>query len=408
MIKKLKLRFMLYSLLSFVSVLLIILISINVTNIVNTYNDMSENANGIVIFMQTTDLNIDEELRPTGPNGSENGLDEVTPEDPVKRDFSKGPLARFVIYNSVTDAYNYKFYGAIANSEEISETFNLVSTFDDSEGRTGNYYYIKDNNMTYLLDVTDRVSNMKNVLIISLYVFIAAFILVVILMYFASNRVIRPFIVANKKQKEFITNAGHELKTPLTIINTDNTLIEMDFGESEQTKSISRQVKRLSSLTNDLVSLSRLDEGVLLNKKELDLGNLIKELTIDFEIEAKAKNKELNVSSSSYKYIGDAGLIKKLISILIDNSLKYADNQSIIYIKQKQNIIIVENKASDLAAGDKSQFFERFYRADESRNSQIRGHGIGLSLAKSIVELHKGKIEANQSSSRTFTIKVWL
>lgn len=413
MIKKLKRRFLFYSLLSFVSVMLIVLVSVNVTNLVNVNNSLKDSAERVSVTMKDNIATGNGPVRPETPP-----LDGVPPEgttipeidttDENTRDFSAGPLARFVMYNSLKDTYNYTFYGAIVDEDEITTTITYLNSLDKEEGRYGNYYFKKDGNYLYLLDATDRVDNLNNVLIISIYVFFGAFLLVAVLMYFASNRVIRPFLEASKKQKEFITNAGHELKTPLTIINTDNTLIEMDFGENEQTRSITRQVNRLTSLTNDLVSLSRLDEGVALNKKELNLGTVINDLVLDFSIEAKAKNKELSVETNDFNYVGDLGLIKKLISILIDNALKYADSNSIIFLKQENSTITVSNNATGLAQGDMSRFFERFYRADESRNSKIRGHGIGLSLAKSIVELHKGKIEASESSNGIFTIKVSL
>ena len=251
-------------------------------------------------------------------------------------------------------------------------------------------------------------SFLRSSIIIGITATISVFFIVLVF----SKKAIAPIAESYEKQKQFITDAGHELKTPLAIINTNTEVIEMNYEESQWTKSIHNQVQRLSNLVESLVSLTRMDEAKnQLIKKEFSLSDLVLESTEQFQEISKLRNKELvlEIEENIY-YYGDEESISKLISILIDNALKYGLKDNLIKVelkKQGKKIFLqTRNRAENLSVGNYEIFFDRFYRADSSRNSQLEGYGIGLSVAKAIVSKHKGKITAESKDGETIIFNV--
>lgn len=253
-------------------------------------------------------------------------------------------------------------------------------------------------------------SFLRNSIIIGTIAILAVFIIVLIF----SKKAIAPIAETYEKQKQFITDAGHELKTPLTIINTNAEVLEMEAGESQWTKSIQHQVLRLSKLVENLVSLSRMDEGNnQLSKRDFSLSDLLLETTDQFQGLSKSYHKALLLDvKENISYYGHEPAFNQLISILIDNALKYSSTESVIEITLKREgkkyILQIINEAEDLTPGNYDHLFERFYRAESSRNSKLGGYGIGLSIAKAIVLKHKGKITAKSPDGKRiiFSIKL--
>lgn len=218
--------------------------------------------------------------------------------------------------------------------------------------------------------------------------------------YFFSKAVVRPVQESINKQKAFITNAGHEIKTPLTIIDANTDVIELTSGETEWTKSIRNQIRRLTKLTEELVGLAKLQEiDELPERQKVAVSIVLRETCEQFETVAKMHGKELvwDLQDNLWMY-GDEAMLERLFSILLDNAVKYADEKARISVSAKKNgkyiQIEVRNPAENMKKGKHMDLFERFYRADASHNSATGGHGIGLSNAQAIVELHKGKITA--------------
>ena len=203
-----------------------------------------------------------------------------------------------------------------------------------------------------------------------------------------------------EKQKRFITDAGHELKTPLTIIDADAEILEMDLGENEWVRDIQGQVKRLTGLTRDLIYLSRMDEEQSRPQLvEFPLSDLVRETAQPFQTLAKTQGKSLDLRvQPDLSLQGDEKALGHLVTILLDNALKYSPAGSGISLslerQGKYARLTVANPTDSPLPGDLNQLFERFYRADPSRNSQTGGHGLGLSIAQAIVSAHKGKLTA--------------
>ena len=240
---------------------------------------------------------------------------------------------------------------------------------------------------------------------------LAGMVAVAVLVVLLSKMVMKPVQESYEKQKSFITDAGHEIKTPLTIIDADATILEMDCGEdNEWIKDIRAQVGRLSALTKDLIYLSRMEEEKpQVQMIDFPLSDVITETAQSFQSLAKVQDKTFTVEvEPMLNLCGDEKAITQLISILLDNALKYSDEKGTISLKahSKGRSVCIEvyNTAEHVEVSELGKLFDRFYRADKSRNSQTGGYGIGLSIAKAVVEAHKGRISASSADGKSLTI----
>ena len=298
------------------------------------------------------------------------------------------------------DALQHKVIGAL-NSGKTS-------------GFIGSYRFLKaETNVGNLIlflncqrELDSQHSFEKNTLLISIGVIASVFVLIVLV----SKRVIAPIQETYIKQKQFITGASHELKTPLAIISSNADVLEMMNGDSKWTQNIHNQVDRLTSLVNSLVVFSRMEEKDTVERTRFDLTNALESRIEDFNELANFQKKNIvtDIDSDLY-YFGEEASIVQLMDILLENAIKYAPEDSGISVSLKKNrkyaILKVSNKAI-VQKGDLSKVFERFYRLDESRNSAIKGYGIGLSMAQLIAEKHKETIRAYAPEDGIFKIEV--
>ena len=260
---------------------------------------------------------------------------------------------------------------------------------------------VKDYNVFY--------SNLGNSVIISLLVlgFVTLF------SFILSKKAVAPMVQAYEKQNAFITDASHELKTPLAIINTSADVLEMENGESKWTGNIHKQINRLNGLIGNLISLTKLEESDDLEKLDFSFSDVLNDCVMDVKDYATSLDKNIVTDiEDGISFKGNEKLIRQVIGILFDNAIKYAREKSDINVKlTKQNkkiVFTVENEADNLEIKNYNILFERFYRADSSRNSKTGGYGIGLSIAQSIVLKHKGKISADSVDGEriVFTVKL--
>ena len=286
------------------------------------------------------------------------------------------------------------------------------------EGKTsgfiGSYRFLKaETNVGSLIlflncqrELDSQHSFEKNSLLISIGVIASVFVLIVLI----SKRVIAPIQETYIKQKQFITGASHELKTPLAIISSNADVLEMMNGDSKWTQNIHNQVDRLTSLVNSLVVFSRMEEKDTVERTRFDLTNALESRIEDFNELANFQKKNIvtDIDPDLY-YFGEEASIVQLMDILLENAIKYAPEDSSISVSLKKNrkyaILKVSNKA-EVKKGDLSKVFERFYRLDESRNSAIKGYGIGLSMAQLIAEKHKETIRAYAPEDGIFKIEM--
>lgn len=273
----------------------------------------------------------------------------------------------------------------------------------------------EDSVQILFLDCGREINSFQHFLMTSIILSAAGLLLILGILIYFSGRIVRPFAESYEKQKQFITDAGHEIKTPLTIIQADADILEMDLGENEWLTDIQNNVRRLTDLTNDLVSLARMEEGgTPLELLEIPVSDVISETAQSFQAIAHAQNKELLLSVESMLSIeADERAIRQLVTILLDNALKYSPEGSPIRLSvtkhTKQIKLAVCNVSLlPLPEGNLNRLFERFYRTDPSRNSQTGGHGIGLSIASAIAAAHNGQIQASEPEKGSLQISVTL
>ena len=216
-----------------------------------------------------------------------------------------------------------------------------------------------------------------------------------------SGRIVEPFLRSMQSQEQFITNAGHELKTPLAIIAADTEFLEMTAGESEWTVSIRNQIARMTALVNRLIRLAKLSEREKVELEELDLSVITKETAEAFDPLAAQQGKKFirEIEENVHGFATRDGYAE-LVSILLDNAVKYCDDHGEITIILKRrgrthgSQLRVANPYAAGAGLDMSRFFDRFYRADESHSSMRKGYGIGLSMAEGLAREFHGRIAA--------------
>ena len=265
------------------------------------------------------------------------------------------------------------------------------------------------------LDCGRSLSSFRTTLLASIALALVGLLAVLVLLLVLSSRIVRPVAESYEKQKQFITDAGHELKTPMTIISADADLLEMECGENQWLTDIRRQTQRLTGLTNDLIYLSRMEEEQpALQAIEFPLSDVAEEMVQSFFAPAKNQGKTLEVCiQPMVSCTGDEKAIRQLLSILLDNALKYSPEGGQLTLrveKQGRGVLLsVSNTtAQPMDRGQLSRLFDRFYRADQSRSSETRGYGLGLSIARSIVLAHKGRIRAESPDGASISVVVTL
>ena len=273
---------------------------------------------------------------------------------------------------------------------------------DDFGSADGTYRLI------LFMDCTNRFYRLKTIRIFSLVNGLSLLAIFIILISFLSERAVRPFAVNYEKQKQFITNAGHELKTPLAVISANAEVLEAVYEKSEWTESILNQVKRLSDLVNNLITISKLDETAESNNTvmtEVGLSKVVAGSCDDFKTVAAQQGKTLEADiTENITLSGNEKMLRELSNILIDNAIKYCDDGGSIRVelKQHKNRADITISNTYVKETDCTRFFDRFYRGDTSHNSEKSGYGIGLSMAQAIVRAHKGRISAYQKDGRVY------
>lgn len=253
----------------------------------------------------------------------------------------------------------------------------------------------------FFLDCTNQINSAKTFFGLSVFISLISLLVIYIVLWVISSRIVQPISEGYEKQKRFITDAGHDLKTPITIINSDAELLEMEIGENEWLSDIKKQSERLTELTSELIYLSKMEETRVLPHSDFPLSDTAESVVNSFSALAITRKISLysSVSPALY-YHGHEDSIKKLLSLLLDNAIKYSpEGERVDFVVKKQGRTItiqVSNSAPNVSAKSVEHMFDRFYRSDPSRSSS-GGFGIGLSVAKAIVTSHHGRIYAKKN-----------
>lgn len=305
------------------------------------------------------------------------------------------------------------------DTEEAIQYAQKVLTDKNGLGFVENYRFMRniEGNTIRItfLDCGRRLDTFQYFLFVSCLMALVGLVAVFFVILIFSGRIIRPAAESYDKQKQFITDAGHELKTPLTIIKADVDILAMELGENEWLDDIQKQADRLSSLTGDLVLLSRMEEAEnAMEMIEFPFSEVVSETAASFQALAQTQDKPFECRIQPMLSMnGNEKAIRQLVGILLDNALKYSPEHSVVSLTAEKRgrtirLCVFNTTENQLPDGDLNVLFERFYRTDPSRSSQTGGYGIGLSVAKAITAAHNGKIRAATQDGRSLEITVLL
>lgn len=395
-----------------ISIIVVLMAIIGTITLIN-YNKTVDNIDKVLTVLVDNDGKFDDldfgddNLENTDGNNNKDNLNsqkdygEFTKETPYWTRFFS---VKFT--NSNPDpAVDTSMIASVSKEEAI----NMAKETIDSNSMIGFYgayrYKVKiadDFKLVVFVDCTKEMRSIRYFVFTGTWISLVGIIAVFIIVFIFSKIVFNPVKRTYDKQKRFVTNAAHELKTPLTIISANNELIDAEYNSLDETQAIDKQVKKLTIMINNLTLLSKLDEedkNVDL-KEKVDLTKLSNDLIEPFKVIFESRNIKFNFFVDDNCYIkGNTNLISQLLSLLIDNANKYA----LTYINFEVRIVgkCVELKTSNDADIDEKNpnlLLERFYRNDKARG-KIEGSGIGLSVVNEIVKLHKGTIKLNASNN---------
>ena len=425
MIKRLRNRFIRIATLSVAAVMLLLTVILNAANYISTDADQRQTLTLIAENRGTIPI-----TQPDMPDGTQeppNMPDGITPQpdqsDPGRRG---GPFTAETPFATRFFVLRFQDDGALVQADltkiasvtedDTAVYLNAAVKKGTGYGYCGSYrFYVTDTDdgqhLAIFLDCYQSLRAVRTVLVWSLAADALCTLLVLGLVVLLSRRAIDPVVRSAQQQKQFITDASHELKTPITVIATSLKVLEMEVGRQKWIDKARGQTEKLTSLVNSLVTLSRMDEEESPLKKEpFPISDAVWETAESFTELAASAGHPLTVQvTEGLVCCGDEYAVRQLTSILLDNAVKYAAPDSPITLtleKSRRGVVLrTTNRCEDAAHIDTAKLFDRFYRADPSRTAG--GFGIGLSIARGIAEGHRGSIAAAiDGDTITFTAEL--
>ena len=416
MTKKLRYKFILFASGAVTLLLLLILGAINITNFAlvasssDTLTATLAEKGGKFDDFGPGGFNPDQQGTPGGDQPFNPGP--VRPDDPGSADM-QGSIRYFTVQFS-SDGTPTLLANRLSFFDEATAIDYAKQVHQKGYGTGWYAKYYRYRSYTYnqvdyvsFIDASRELSPSYNVLYASIGGGLGGIALSALVLIPLSKLLVKPTEEAWRKQKRFVSDASHELKTPLSIISANNEISELTYGETEQTKAISKQVKTMNKLVKNLNALAKFDEGQALNKTEIDLSSILTETANGFISQDQDKHTTSLDIQEGIAYQGDEGAMRALYQTVLENAFKYGVSTiSVSLHKDDDRIVtIIDNDAEIGEDGPLDRFFERFYRSDEARASSVEGSGIGLAMAKEIVDAHKGRIFAKAENGH-FILKI--
>ncbi len=357
-------------------------------NMLKTHSEMYE--------LSQTDTDFFEPIRPA-PNG----------EPEFNHRFEDSPMFKLSTFYTVAFSYDGKVLEIKNEPPTIHSDDDLVDLAVEivNSGKTKGIeetlsFYMMDKSGYILVTFKDNTVVNENAITLFRYTLIfGAFALVLFffLSKFLAEKIVNPLEESYEKQKQFVSDAGHELKTPVSVVSANAELLERELGDNQWLKNIQYENERMGVLISQLLDLAR-TENVTPQMETLDLSHLVSGEVLPFESVAFEKGLEIKTDiKENIKVTGNSTQLKQLVSILIDNAIKHTNKKCDVFCKlTKENNfakISVINKGEEIPKEHREKLFERFYRVDDARNSESNHYGLGLAIAKAIVDSYKGKIE---------------
>lgn len=407
MLKRIQRRFVLAAMAAFGTVMLLIIVGINAANYYRTTFMQDRLAEALLEHEQAVFS------RQEAPPPPDRGIPGRDPEAAF--------MTRFFTVRCDADggvrAVSRDYISSV-DEEEAERYTQAVLAKEREKGYYGSYRYLvkrDEKGITVLfLNVAFQIQSMRTLFFVSLATGLGSLLTVFILILLFSRRAVRPYMKNMERQKQFITDAGHELKTPITSIATSADIAAMEHEGDEWIDNIRRQAARLTKLVGDMVALSRLDEETPFpEKSRFSVSEAAWEAAEPFANLAKAKGKSYSQHiEEGLTLYGDRGSVQRVISILLDNAVRYSDDggeiQLRIYGRRGRICVEVFNTCDLPDISDLDRLFDRFYRLDESRSAITGGTGIGLSMVRAIAEIYGGKASVESADGKEICFKVVL
>lgn len=417
-------KFMIVAIAALVAALLLIFAALNIWN----HMLATERVDSVISVLYENDGVFPEEWKLKDPR-YKRGTFEATSETPFETRYL---AATFDTTRSLTslDATH------VAELDE-QEAAEVIGHMLDGVANAGYYdrYRFRvfteqdGSGMIIAVDCFQQLQSSHTLFLISAAIMGATVTITGLLIVPLSKRFVDPYVRNLERQKRFVTDASHELKTPIAIISANTDLIEATEGESSWTRSTRAQTARLNKLTGELIELARTDEPIeRALREDVDLASIVRREVEDFLPLAEASGKTLACTIDAFEgaatrtsaadglggisareagkaepriiVSGSPEELDRLVSVLVDNAVKYCDDNGSIRVhleqRKREIVLTVTNPCASLTTQDTRRMFDRFYRADASRSRSTGGNGIGLSIAQGIVSRHEGSIRARK------------
>ncbi|MBP3300481.1 MAG: HAMP domain-containing histidine kinase [Clostridia bacterium] len=412
MIRSLRKKFVLIAMICLICVTTVLIAAINVANYLRTDRRCEDLMDMITVQKPSEEPSAEEAIPPKLPKPDNDGKD---------RPWFSGKHEDFksISITPETEFTTRWFSVTFSAGEVVSVSMDRIASVSSEKGeayartalRSGDrsgyqdvykYRIVSENDTetVYFLNCENEFQHALSLLITTVLIGLAVLILLLILLTLFSRRAVKPVIENMERQRRFITDAGHELKTPLAIISADTDVLSLTGESNEWVESIRNQTKRMEQLVQDLLTLARSEETPVGEFASFSFSDAVLDTAMPFETLAAARGKRLKLEiAPDISLQGDEGALRRLISILMENALKHSDGDCEIFLslrrEGKRVVLEQKNPCTPLPSpSDLERLFDRFYRPDTSRSRDGGGYGIGLSIARSIVEAHKGKIRA--------------
>lgn len=286
------------------------------------------------------------------------------------------------------------------NDDTIQDIVSLIQKNSNEFDNIKGYYFLKHktpNGYSYtVLDATASELDSRRMVTWAIVGGVAAWVVLFVLSLKLSSMMVRPVQDAFERQNRFIADAGHELKTPIAVIQANADVIESEQGSNKWLSYIKTETRRMDGLVKDLMFLTSMS-GIDKENSSVDFSSVVKGSSLPFEALAFEKGMSLNIDVQENIFVhGSSFQLEKLVSIFLSNAVKYGEQNGSINVslseKHKNAILKVKNTGIGIQMADKDKIFERFYRVDKARSRADGSYGLGLAMAKNIAQIHHGKL----------------
>ncbi|MBQ6570203.1 MAG: HAMP domain-containing histidine kinase [Clostridia bacterium] len=406
------------------SLLALMIVTLGTIYVSNRIAIQNENEEMLRTYVERYTL----EEQPTHPDGEK---PDIKPDDkPDKQDVKPGPRddkpekseSRFHLSTFYSAAYSpdgevlsvNNGNNALQSEESLLEITGSILRNGKASGRTGNMTYLVDKRDDYtlvaMIDGTISDNNQTVLFKQMLIIGSLALAVLVIISVFTARRIVKPLEENDRRQKRFVSDAGHELKTPIAVISANSELLRREAGASEWLDNIDYENQRMSDLVKQLLALSKAENGDT-PKEIIDFSKIVDGEVLPFETLAFEKGKHIDSEiEGGITVKGNSNQLRQLVSILLDNALSHgtSDTVELTLKRERQSALLtVANGADEISADQLLHLFDRFYRTDEARNDSGSHYGLGLSISKAVTDAHGGNINASYKDGKAvFTVSL--